>query len=223
MIKQIHKMMKKKGFTLVGLIVVIAIIGVLAAILVPTLIGVVTKSRVTSANSTAAEIRKTLNNFMVDAENEGFCMKQADGIVEVFDITISNGTWECSSASDPDNFNKRGDTKIEWGNGGAASQSVSGEPRTGITSGEKYLCVWLADRLPTLKRGSIVAAFCGGACTFVAYTIDQSAAMGAGDYPPVTDGRPADFFAWDGKVPGISPTGLTDISFPLTSNIYPIL
>lgn len=209
MIRQIHKMMKKKGFTLVELIVVIAIIGVLAAILVPTLMGVVTKSRVTSANSTAAEIRKTLNNFMVDAETEGFCMKQISDMVEVFDITISGGVWECSSASDSNHFYKRGDTKIEWGNGGAASRSVPGEPRAGITSGEKYLCIWLSDRLPKLERGSIVAAFCGGDCTFVAYTIDQSAAMGAGDYPPVTDGRPADSFAWNGKVPGISPTGLT--------------
>ncbi len=209
MIRQIHKIMKKKGFTLVELIVVIAIIGVLAAILVPTLIGVVTKARVTSANSTAAEIRKTLNNFMTDAEIDGFCMKQTNGIVEVFDITINGGVWECSSASDPNNFNKRGGTEIEWGNGGAASQSVSGDPRAGITSGEKYLCVWLADRLPMLECGAIVAAFRGGNCTYVAYTIDQSVAMSTGDCPPVTDGIPADTFEWDGKVPGISPTGLT--------------
>lgn len=49
-------MKKVKGFTLIELIVVIAIIGVLCAILVPSMMGWVTKSRVGTANSNAKSI-----------------------------------------------------------------------------------------------------------------------------------------------------------------------
>ena len=70
--------MKKRGFTLIEVIVVIAIIGVLTAILVPALMGYLAKSRVMSANAAARDLNTAICIALLDMGQQEFALTKLD-------------------------------------------------------------------------------------------------------------------------------------------------
>ena len=208
MIKKLQKLKAKKGFTLVELIVVIAIIGVLAAILIPTMLGFVTSSRVTSANSTAASIKKQIDNFLTDADTAGYGMKQSSAAKANITFNIdANGKWTANvvtGAYTPgaDAFKTGG--SVQWA--ATAADITKDTQKSSAANATALLAIDLASVFPDVKSSYIYAYCEGGKTLYVAYTADGSA-------KPTSMPGEADFkagtYAWDGNTAGITSDGIT--------------
>ncbi|SMB94961.1 N-terminal methylation site-containing protein [Desulfonispora thiosulfatigenes DSM 11270] len=126
--KQLTKKIKnKKGFTLVELIVVIAVLGIIAAIAVPNYLGIQKEARIKSDSSTAASIVKAarLQHSVDEKVVTGLKDATTPGTnplkVEYFDGTKtpqSGGTFELS-------YNSDGKYEVKW-----TSDATKGDGKT---------------------------------------------------------------------------------------------
>ena len=204
------KIKRKKGFTLVELIVVVAIIGALAAILIPAMLGYVIKARISNANTAAGKIRDSVSYFLLKADADGYGMFVSRSAVCDAKITIINGTWFVNITDKNVFWNKYG---AKWqGSGHADADTASAESSN---CGEERFAYFLASNFPHINEGYIKMRLIGGACTCLYFTQEQTTEVTEmpefGGYTGWADEE----FEWNGSNQGITSGGIIVGTSPL--------
>ncbi len=192
------KFLQKKGFTLVELIVVIAIIGVLAAILVPTMIGYTIKAKVTSADTTAENLRKAINNYLLELNSNEQGMKRSSTNFTTGTITVSGGTWTLTIA-DTSLFLVRGRV---WNGTGTA---VAGDSLAPADCAERALAITLANMFPEIENAYVQFNLCDSKCNALYICTETSGSFTMQTF--AVSGWSSPNYAWDNSNEGICAEG----------------
>jgi prepilin-type N-terminal cleavage/methylation domain-containing protein len=128
---------KQSGFTLVELVVVVAVIGVLAVIAAPKIVGVATDARKASLKAVASSMTAAMaRNYAAMEANAS-----ADGGVQIGKCGDVSGLMDGGILPSGYKFSDYRDTSTDASNGNASSKDIaSDDADTEITNGEQVVC-----------------------------------------------------------------------------------
>lgn len=191
MIKKLQALKAKKGFTLVELVVVIAIIGVLAAILVPTMLGVVEDSRITSANQLATNIKNRVTEFFGKMDSiKASYVGGAGSIV----ITATDGTWAIDKAGTLDL--SANTTWLDKKDHGGSSVNANSD----VANKDTQLIAYIADTTSDMKNAYVVVYVGANSKVLGVSAIEGTSSLPTGkSVPAATDFTNGYYTGWKGK------------------------
>ncbi len=134
---------KEQGFTLIELMIVVAIVGILAAIAIPNFVGMQKRAKTTEAKSNLGQIWTLQEAYR--AENDTYVAPAG---------AIASGTHDGSTGWDELGFYPKGTTRYAYSVTSASGTAFTAQA-SGDLDGDAAVDVWTIDELGNLQHTTI--------------------------------------------------------------------